>query len=124
MFSLLSQFTRCIWFDLYDYLDLNLLNYLDMMFIFVWIIKCFVSICRIAYSSMGNHAKAVECYRKGIELDPTNENCQKNLAIAEERLRSGCGVFGSDLNLGAIFNNPMMQSIAQQFMSDPNAQNV
>ncbi|KAH8866401.1 Small glutamine-rich tetratricopeptide repeat-containing protein alpha [Schistosoma japonicum] len=83
----------------------------------------------IAYSSIGNHAKAVECYRKGLELDPNNENCQQNLSIAEEKLKNSSdasqssGLFGG-FDLNSILSNPMMQNMARQFMSDPNAQNM
>ncbi|CAH8872169.1 unnamed protein product [Trichobilharzia szidati] len=83
----------------------------------------------IAYSSIGNHAKAVECYRKGLELDPNNENCQQNLSIAEEKLKNtpdnsqSSGLFGG-FDLNSILNNPMMQNMARQFMSDPNAQSM
>ncbi|CAH8637172.1 unnamed protein product [Schistosoma intercalatum] len=83
----------------------------------------------IAYSSIGNHAKAVECYRKGLELDPSNENCQQNLSIAEEKLKNSSdntqssGLF-SGFDLNSFLNNPMMQNMARQFMNDPNAQNM
>lgn len=83
----------------------------------------------IAYSSLENHAKAVECYRKSLELDPTNVNCQQNLSVAEERLRNSTSdvqeptsLGGFDLN--SILNNPMMQNMARQFLTDPNAQNM
>lgn len=80
----------------------------------------------IAYSSLGDYSKAAEAYRKALELDPTNENCQQNLALAEERLReSGIGsAAGGGLDIGAILNNPMMQNIACQLMRDPNTQNA
>ncbi|THD19774.1 Small glutamine-rich tetratricopeptide repeat-containing protein alpha [Fasciola hepatica] len=88
----------------------------------------------VAYSNLGDYTKAAEAYRKGLELDPTNESCQQNLFLAEERLRTSGGVGGTGsqsgpgglggFDLGALLNNPMMQNMAYQLMRDPNTQNL
>ncbi|KAA0196021.1 Small glutamine-rich tetratricopeptide repeat-containing protein alpha [Fasciolopsis buskii] len=88
----------------------------------------------VAYSNLGDYAKAAEAYRKGLELDPTNESCQQNLILAEERLKASGGVGGTGaqsgpgglggFDLGALLNNPMMQNMAYQLMRDPNTQNL
>ena len=41
----------------------------------------------IAYTSLTDHESARECYRKALELDPTNQSYQNNLEIAEQKLK-------------------------------------
>ena len=40
----------------------------------------------VAYDNVGNYDKAIECYRKAIELAPDNKKYQENLAAAKEEL--------------------------------------
>lgn len=84
----------------------------------------------IAHSSLGDYAKAAECYRKGLELEPSNEICKSNLVLAEEHLkeaeaspsRTANGAGGFDLS--SFLNNPMIGGLASQLMQNPNAQNL
>lgn len=41
----------------------------------------------IAYTALTDHESARECYRKALELDPTNQSYQNNLEIAEQKLK-------------------------------------
>lgn len=41
----------------------------------------------IAYTALNDHESALECYRKALELDPTNQSYQNNLEIAEQKLK-------------------------------------
>jgi Flp pilus assembly protein TadD len=34
-----------------------------------------------------DHESARECYRKALELDPTNQSYQNNLEISEQKLK-------------------------------------
>lgn len=43
--------------------------------------------CSIAYTALTDHESARECYRKALELDPTNQSYQNNLEIAEQKLK-------------------------------------
>ena len=43
--------------------------------------------CRIAYTALEDHESAFECYRKALELDPSNQSYQNNLEIAEQKLQ-------------------------------------
>ncbi len=40
----------------------------------------------LAYASMNDHIRARDCYRKAVDLDPTNESYRNNLLIAEEKM--------------------------------------
>lgn len=91
-------------------------------------------LCRLAYSSKGDYVKAAESYKKAISIEPNNTNFKENLAIAESQLREsgntsvggllgGLGGAGG-LDFNTIMNNPMMQSMAQRLMSDPNMQST
>lgn len=42
---------------------------------------------RIAYTALNDHESAMECYRKALDLDPTNQSYQNNLEIAEQKLK-------------------------------------
>ena len=43
----------------------------------------------LAYASLNQHAEAVSCYKKAVQLEPDNESYQSNLLIAEEKLIIG-----------------------------------
>ena len=45
------------------------------------------TICSLAFTALGDHESSRECYRKALELDPTNQSYQNNLEIAEQKLR-------------------------------------
>lgn len=89
----------------------------------------------LAYSCLNKYRDARDAYRKALELDPTNEGFKNNLAIAEEKIRTGsppggaghempggASPFGFDL--GSILNNPSLMNFASQMMSDPAMQNM
>ena len=48
---------------------------------------------RLALSGLNQHTEAIKCYKKGIELDPSNQNFKTNLEIAEEKARTAGGMF-------------------------------
>ena len=48
---------------------------------------------RLALSGLNQHTEAIKCYKKGIELDPNNQNFKTNLEIAEEKARTAGGTF-------------------------------
>lgn len=78
---------------------------------------------------MGKHKEAADCYRKGLELDPSNENYKSNLTREEECLRN-CPPAGggmpslAGIDLGSIMSNPMMQNFASQMMQSSNAEEL
>ena len=43
--------------------------------------------CRLAHSASEQHREALECYRKALELDPSNASYQQNIEIAEQKVR-------------------------------------
>lgn len=43
----------------------------------------------LAYSCLNKYREARDAYKKALELDPNNEGFKNNLAIAEEKIRSG-----------------------------------
>lgn len=40
----------------------------------------------LAYASLNDHHRALECYKKAADLDPNNESYKNNLSIAEEKV--------------------------------------
>jgi small glutamine-rich tetratricopeptide repeat-containing protein alpha len=102
----------------------------------------------VALSCQNRYDQAVEAYKRAVELDPGNDSYKGNLTIAEEKLREAQenaggaggipGMFNSNLiesflgfpgfgalgGLGGMFNNPQMQEMAAQMMTDPNIQNM
>jgi tetratricopeptide (TPR) repeat protein len=50
--------------------------------------------CRIAYTALNDHESAMECYRKALDLDPTNQSYQNNLEIAEQKLKEEAAKVG------------------------------
>lgn len=72
----------------------------------------------MAHASLNQHAEAVRCYERAVQLEPENESYQSNLQIAEEKLKqSGAGLEGPmgagtgmpgipGLDVGAMLNNP------------------
>jgi len=90
----------------------------------------------LAYSCLNKYAEARDAYRKALELDPTNEGFKNNLAIAEEKIRTGQSAGGAGgpqvpagaspfgFDLGSVLNNPAIMDFASQMMSDPNMQNM
>lgn len=79
---------------------------------------------RLAHASLNQHAEAVRCYERAVQLEPDNESYQSNLQIAEDKLKqtgggsggggaSGTGPLGAGmgmgmpgLDVGAMLNNP------------------
>jgi len=66
----------------------------------------------LAHASLNQHAEAVQCYQRAVELEPENESYQSNLQIAEEKLRSSGGPAAGIPSipgipdLGGMLNNP------------------
>lgn len=71
----------------------------------------------LAHASLNQHAEAVRCYERAVQLEPDNESYQSNLQIAEEKLKQtngadraplGAGMPGMPpgLDVGAMLNNP------------------
>ncbi|KAL5107345.1 Small glutamine-rich tetratricopeptide repeat-containing protein alpha [Taenia crassiceps] len=81
----------------------------------------------LAYCSMAKYEKAIEAYKKAVSLDPNNLNFKQSLALAEANLKqssnAGSNNFGN-LDFNALLNNPMMQSMAQRLISDPQMQST
>ena len=50
--------------------------------------------CSIAYTALNDHESAMECYRKALDLDPTNQSYQNNLEIAEQKLKEEAAKVG------------------------------
>lgn len=42
----------------------------------------------MAYSSVEKHKDAVDCFKKALELEPSNESYKTNLQLAEEKVRT------------------------------------
>ena len=92
----------------------------------------------LAYASLNQHAEAVSCYKKAVQLEPDNESYQSNLLIAEEKLKStgtaASGMAGmpgmgglpglGGLDVGAMLNNPGLMSMAQEMLSNPSMQQL
>uniref|UniRef100_A0A0R3W549 TPR_REGION domain-containing protein n=1 Tax=Taenia asiatica TaxID=60517 RepID=A0A0R3W549_TAEAS len=81
----------------------------------------------LAYSTMGKYEKAIEAYKKAISLDPNNLNFKQSLALAEANLKQSSNAAPnsfSNLDFNAILNNPMMQTMAQRLISDPQMQST
>lgn len=81
----------------------------------------------LAYCSMAKYEKAIEAYKKAISLDPTNSNFKQSLALAEAHLKQSSNAAPNslgNLDFNALLNNPMMQTMAQRLMSDPQMQST
>ncbi|KAL5968219.1 Small glutamine-rich tetratricopeptide repeat-containing protein beta [Taenia solium] len=81
----------------------------------------------LAYCSVGKYEKAIEAYKKAISLDPNNLNFKQSLALAEANLKQSSNAAPnsfSNLDFNAILNNPMMQTMAQRLISDPQMQST
>lgn len=83
--------------------------------IFVYFLNCqfFNAIFSLAHASLNQHAEAVHCYQRAVELEPENESYQSNLQIAEEKLRSSGSPAAGAIpsipgipDLGGMLNNP------------------
>ena len=86
---------------------------------FHFFFKCqYCCLNSLAHASLNQHADAVKCYERAVQLEPENESYQSNLLIAEEKLKQtpggaerplgpGMGIPG--LDVGAMLNNPGMQ---------------
>jgi small glutamine-rich tetratricopeptide repeat-containing protein alpha len=86
----------------------------------------------LAYASLNDHYRARDCYKKAVELDPSNESYINNLSIAEEKvselerqdplsaLAGGLGNF----DIGSVLQNPALMQMASQVMADPAMQNI
>lgn len=92
---------------------------------------------------MNRYQEARDAYKKALELEPNNDSFKNNLKIAEDKIEEtsrqgrtgglgGAGApggFGGFPGLGGfnpmeLLNNPAMLQMAQQFMNDPNMQNM
>jgi len=82
----------------------------------------------VTYSTLGNHQKAITCYRKAVDLEPTNDSYINNLRVSEEVVASGAsdGAMGGgpNFNLQGLFNNPNLIQMATQMLQDPNMQSM
>lgn len=82
---------------------------------------------------MNRYQEARDAYKKALELEPNNESFKNNLKIAEDKLeetsrqqnRPAGNPFGGGFNPMELLNNmPGLVQMAQQFMTDPNMQNM
>ncbi|KAL0269839.1 UNVERIFIED_CONTAM: hypothetical protein PYX00_007438 [Menopon gallinae] len=84
----------------------------------------------LAYSSLGMFKEAKASYEKALELEPGNQTYVNNLELNEENLKKSMnrGNRVPDLegfNMGALLENPsLIHSLASQFLSDPNLENM
>ena len=46
-----------------------------------------ILLCRLAHSASEQHLEALECYKRALELDPSNASYQQNIEIAEQKVR-------------------------------------
>lgn len=60
--------------------------------------------CSIAYTALNDHESAMECYRKALDLDPTNQSYQNNLEIAEQKLKEEAAKVGYCSLLSAVIS--------------------
>lgn len=84
-----------------------------------------------AYFSRGQHADAVEAYRKALEIDPSNASYRSSLQIAESRLKSQQSSASAAAptptgavpagDFGSLLSNPAVQSLAQNLGLFPGA---
>ncbi|KAL3867741.1 hypothetical protein ACJMK2_040599 [Sinanodonta woodiana] len=86
----------------------------------------------IAYTAQDDHESAVECYQKALELDPGNQSYMNNLEIAEQKLREQVAAAGfsmgpmgaGNFDLRSMLNNPAIMNMAQNFMTNPQMQQM
>ncbi|CAG7815767.1 unnamed protein product [Allacma fusca] len=86
----------------------------------------------VIYSSLMQHVKAAECYRKASQLDPLNESYVNNLKVAEEWADANednpggaaggaaAAAAGQAPNFQAIFSDPNLINMATQMLQNPN----
>ena len=43
--------------------------------------------CRLAHSALDQHREALDCYKRALELDPSNASYQQNIEIAEQKVK-------------------------------------
>ena len=55
-------------------------------------------VCRLAYSGLGKHKEAKECYEKALEIEPGNDGFSRNLTIAEQALAQQAGSSNQSAN--------------------------
>ncbi|XP_013786316.1 small glutamine-rich tetratricopeptide repeat-containing protein alpha-like isoform X2 [Limulus polyphemus] len=91
----------------------------------------------LAFASLDQHARARDCYKKAVDLDPHNESYITNLRVAEERLKenpqgsagaqtgeASGNVPNTSLNFSSLLTNPTLMNMATQLMQDSNMQNI
>lgn len=86
----------------------------------------------LAYTSLGKHKEAKECYQKASEMEPDNECYKNNIQLAEEKLAQQgvsnmglCGPAGlGNMDLLSIIGNPAFVNMAQQMITDPEMRDI
>ncbi|EQC31285.1 hypothetical protein SDRG_10888 [Saprolegnia diclina VS20] len=87
-----------------------------------------------AYSRLGaiqffmkEYHKAMESYQKGLDIDPTNAECQDGLRSVQSKVQAGGNdeeraAHGmADPEIQAILRDPIMQQVLNDFQTDPRA---
>lgn len=71
----------------------------------------------------GNYSSAVDTYKKGLEIEPTNASLKEGLQQAESKLgEDDAGLGGFDIN--AMLKNPQAMQMMLKLMSHPDTKDL
>lgn len=69
---------------------------------------------------MGEQEKALETYKKGLELDPNNQQLKEGIKQVESSLKEEFDMGG----MGNMMNNPQALQILMKLMNDPETKDL
>uniref|UniRef100_UPI00358FC1E7 small glutamine-rich tetratricopeptide repeat-containing protein alpha-like isoform X2 n=1 Tax=Myxine glutinosa TaxID=7769 RepID=UPI00358FC1E7 len=79
----------------------------------------------LAFSSLGRHSEAADCFRKAYGLESGNETYRMNMEQEEAKAQEGNSVAGPPgFNLSGFLNNPGFMAMATSMMQSPQLQQM